>query len=72
MQKRRDLYYERLEAVKQQLEQVQQAMKVIKFKCWYYDTALEKGTENAVLNLSPDEIPEELQNVYAPFCVSAQ
>jgi len=72
LQKRRDLYYERLEAVKKQLEQVEQALKVIRFKCWYYDTALENGTEDAVINLPADEIPEELRNVYAPFCVGAK
>jgi DNA-binding transcriptional MerR regulator len=72
LQKRRDLYYERLEAVKQQLEQVQQSMRIIEFKCWYYDTALDKGTEDAVRNLSPDEVPEEMRNVYVPFCLSAK
>lgn len=61
LQKRRDMFYERLEEVIRQMEALQQTMNTIKFKCWYYDTALAAGTEEKVKNLSVEDIPEELQ-----------
>ena len=47
LQKRRDMFHERLEAVKRQMEELQKTMDIIKYKCWYYDTALAAGTEEA-------------------------
>jgi len=50
LQKRRDMFYERLEVVKNQMNELHKVMDIIKFKCWYYDTALAAGTEEAVKN----------------------
>jgi len=51
LQKRRDMFHERLEAVKRQMEELQKTMDIIKYKCWYYDTALAAGTEEASCNM---------------------
>jgi len=51
LQKRRDMFHERLEAVKRQMEELQKTMDIIKYKCWYYDTALAAGTEEALCNV---------------------
>lgn len=51
LQKRRDMFYERLEAVTKQMEELHKTMDVIKYKCWYYDTALRAGTEEALKNM---------------------
>jgi len=40
LQKRRDMFYDRLEVVTKQMEELQKTMDIIKYKCWYYDTAL--------------------------------
>ena len=61
LQKRRDMFRERLEAVKRQMEELQKTMDIIKYKCWYYDTALAAGTEEALCNMPPEEMPEEIQ-----------
>jgi len=61
LQKRRNMFYERLEEVTKQIEALQQTMNTIKYKCWYYDTALAAGTEEKVKNMSVDEIPKELR-----------
>lgn len=44
LSKRRDMFYERLEVVTKQMEELQKTMDTIKYKCWYYDTALNAGT----------------------------
>jgi len=61
LQKRRDIFYERLEVVKKQMEELQKTMNIIKYKCWYYDTALTAGSEKAPKNTSVDELPEEIR-----------
>lgn len=61
LEKRRDLFYERLAEVTKQMEELQNTMYTIKYKCWYYDTAIAAGTEEAVKNLSIEEIPEDVR-----------
>ena len=60
LQKRRDMFYERLEALTKQMEELQKTINTIKFKCWYYDTALQAGTEKVPQNMRAEEIPEEI------------
>lgn len=62
LEKRRDMFYERLKEVTKQIEALQNTMKTIKYKCWYYDTALAAGTEETVRNLPAEEIPEEFRD----------
>lgn len=61
LQKRRDMFYERLEVVAEQMEELQKTINIIKYKCWYYDTALAAGTEEVPNNMSMEEIPEDIQ-----------
>lgn len=63
LQKRRDMFYERLEAVEKQMEELQKTMNIIKYKCWYYDTALAAGTEDAPKNMPIEDIPKEILNI---------
>lgn len=58
LQNRRDLFYNRLEAVEQQIAELQKTLQLLQYKCWYYDTALENGTEAVMSEL---EVPEALQ-----------
>lgn len=58
IEKRQNLYYERKEALQQQLDDLQETMSVIEYKCWYYDTAIELGSEQAVRAIPVEEMPE--------------
>lgn len=62
LEKRRELFYNRLEIMKKQMEALQNTMNTLRYKCWYYDTAVAAGTEEAVKNLPVDRIPEELRD----------
>lgn len=59
LQQRRDMFYERLEAVSKQMKTLENTLSLIKYKCWYYETALKAGSEAAVQHASPDE-PHEV------------
>ena len=45
LQQRYDMFVERRESVQEQIAQLQKALEFIEYKCWYYFTALEAGTE---------------------------
>lgn len=45
LQERYALFLDRKAAVQKQIEKLKKIEKVIDFKCWYYQTAIEAGTE---------------------------
>lgn len=45
LQERYQMFLERRKAVEKQIAQLQQTLKVIDYKCWYYETAIQAGTE---------------------------
>jgi DNA-binding transcriptional MerR regulator len=61
LQKRRDMFHERRAIVEKQMEELQKTMEVIRFKCWYYETACEAGTEDVPRNMSIDDLPEDVR-----------
>lgn len=46
-----------------QMEELQKTLDTIEYKCWYYETAKEKGSVEAVKNIPKNEIPEKLRAV---------
>lgn len=45
LKQRYEMFLERKAAVEKQIEELEKAKKTIEFKCWYYKTALDAGTE---------------------------
>ena len=60
---RLQLFIKQRELVKKQMEQLQQTLDVINFKCWYYETAKETGTTAILDKMSPEDFPEEYQDI---------
>ena len=60
---RLQLFLKQREIVQKQMEQLQQTMDVINFKCWYYETARDAGTTAALDHMAPEDFPEEYQSV---------
>jgi DNA-binding transcriptional MerR regulator len=61
LQKRRDMFYERRAIVEQQMEELQNTLQVIQYKCWYYETACEAGSEDTLRNIAVDDLPEDVR-----------
>jgi len=53
------LIIRRREAVRRQMEALQQTLDILDFKCWYYETAQAAGTTDVPRNMPPEEIPEQ-------------
>lgn len=45
LQERYEMFLERKKAVEQQMAELQETLDLINHKCWYYETAIEAGTE---------------------------
>lgn len=58
LNERLQVFYQRKEIVKQQLEELNKVMEVIEHKIWYYNTAIEAGTE-AIHKSKSENIAEE-------------
>lgn len=67
LQKRRDMFYERLEVVEQQKKAIEKTMAMVRFKCWYYDTALADGSEEPLKNQPPEKLPDEIKELAKAF-----
>ena len=56
------------DALRAQMQQLQDTMQVLEYKCWYYETAQKLGSIDAVKNLPDKDIPAEMQAVKAQLC----
>lgn len=60
--KRREMFHARLEEVEKQIEALQATKNMLKYKCWYYDTAIAVGSEDVVKKIPVDKIPEDVRD----------
>lgn len=63
-EKRRELFLRQKETVEAEIERLQQVLDMIRFKCWYYETAIADGNEDRLAEMMPDHFPEEIQKLY--------
>ena len=61
--KRLTLFQARRDADKKQIKDMQETLELLEFKCWYYEQAIQDGTEEKVRSLSLDEIPKQYRNI---------
>ena len=63
-EKRRQLFLKQKKTVEAEIERMHQVLDMIKFKCWYYETAITDGNEDRLREMLPDGLPEEIQRLY--------
>ncbi len=63
LSERLELFQARRTAIKQQIMEMQEALELLEFKCWYYSQAVQDHTDEKVQALSIDEIPEQYRNI---------
>lgn len=69
---RLEIFQTQKEKVISQIQELQNTLNVLEYKCWYYQTALKAGTTAVPQNMSNEEIPKHLQNVKKSLSISAQ
>ncbi|MBW9212352.1 MULTISPECIES: MerR family transcriptional regulator [Terrabacteria group] len=61
---RKQLFESRKKAVLSEIKQLEKTLAMLEFKCWYYDKALQDGTEDGINALLPDKLPKDIQKLY--------
>lgn len=62
--KRRELLEKQKHQLESEIERLNKALDMLKFKCWYYDQAIMDGNEDRLKQLIPDNLPEEIAEIY--------
>ena len=44
--------------------QLEKNLDMLKFKCWYYEKAMEDGNEDEIHAMLPDKLPADIQALY--------
>ena len=63
-EKRKALFEARKSAVEDEIQSLQKALSLLKFKCWYYETAMADGNEDRINAMLPDNLPPDIQRLY--------
>ncbi|MDD2957379.1 MAG: MerR family transcriptional regulator [Lachnospiraceae bacterium] len=59
IEERLELFQKQRENVKKQMEELNKALDVLDYKCWYYECAREKGNTSSVDEMGKAEMPEK-------------
>lgn len=62
--RRREMFEKRLAAVDAEIAELERTRSMLRYKCWYYATAMEDGSEDRIQELLPDNLPEEIQTLF--------
>ena len=62
--KRKAMFEERKAHMESEIAKMNRTLDMLKFKCWYYEQAIQDGNENRVKALIPDDLPEEIKGAY--------
>lgn len=57
---RKEMLLRQKETVEKELARMQQVLDMIRYKCWYYDTAIANGNEDFLKTITPEDMPEEI------------
>ena len=58
------LFRRQKQCVEEELSRLQQVMAMLRFKCWYYEQAIQDGNEERLRTLTPEEMPEDIRKAY--------
>ena len=62
--KRKAMFEERKAHMESEIAKINHALDMLRFKCWYYEQAIQDGNEDRVKALIPDNLPEEIKDTY--------
>lgn len=61
---RREMFENQKKQVEAEIEKLNKTLAMLNFKCWYYDTAMKDGNEDAIHEMMPDNLPPDIQKLY--------
>ena len=61
---RKELFEKQRKTVEAEIKHMNKVLDMIKFKCWYYEQAMQDGNENRVQQMIDNGLPEDIQKLY--------
>ena len=62
--KRKAMFLKQKENIELQIKELEKALSMIKFKCWYYEEAEKDGSEKRVKNINHNNLPDNIKKLY--------
>ena len=62
--KRKELFVRQKEVVEKEIKKMNAVLDMLKFKCWYYEQAINDGNEERLRNLKPQDMPKHIQKAF--------
>lgn len=61
---RKELFEQQKKTVEAEIAHMNRVLDMLKFKCWYYEQAMQDGCEDRVKELIPDHLPDGIRRAY--------
>lgn len=61
---RKAMFEKQKQAVEAEIARMNKVLDMLRFKCWFYEQAIEQGGDAEIRKLLPDHLPEEIQKAY--------
>lgn len=64
LEKRKQMFYQQRQQIQKQMEELQKTLDMVEYKCWYYDTACQEGTEKNLRHDFETRMPDSIRDCY--------
>ena len=61
---RKELFVRQKKTVEAEIAHMNKILDMLRFKCWYYEQAIQAGSEERIQSLLPSHLPEDIQKIY--------
>ena len=61
---RKELFERQKAHMEEEIARMNRTLDMLKFKCWYYEKAMEDGNEDEIHAMLPDKLPADIQALY--------
>ena len=61
---RKELFVRQTRTVEAEIAHMNKILDMLRFKCWYYEQAIQAGSEERIQSLLPSHLPEDIQKIY--------
>lgn len=61
---RKELFEKQRKTVESEIAHMNRVLDMLKFKCWYYEQALNDGSEDRLRSIIPDGLPKDIKKAY--------
>ena len=58
------LFQKQKQAVEAEIQRLEKTLAMIRFKCWYYEQAIQDGNEDHIHEMLPNRLPKDIQLLY--------